>query len=216
MDVADSRKTSSFIPFSTFEPERFPTFFAHHTKTRVCSVKQHVTVVLTLLLIVVFVSGCDTIEEPGTRPVLDHDVTLRFEIDQSAFEAGEELTVQSSNSIDLEGRLQGFSKGEIFSANITEVELELLSPPGTNLQPLVSSASVALTASGLNPVQVASDNSMPANFRKSLQSVTGSDVGSYLAASSFRGRLTLNAAGPASDDVVFLVHVSFRITFEAI
>lgn len=178
--------------------------------------KQLVTVLLPLTLMLAFVSGCDTIEDSGTRPVLDEEVTLRFEIDASAFEAGEDLTVQSANEIDLEGRLEGFAKGEIFSASVTEVELELLSPPGTNLQPLVNSATVFLTASGLNAVQIGSDSSMPANFRKSLQTIATGDVGSYLAASSFRGRLGLNAGAAAPDDVVFLVHVAFRITFESI
>jgi hypothetical protein len=180
--------------------------------------KRPRTILAAIVLFALFCSGCDEIVDGRTPIVLPtYETTATFRFSGGQIQQGQPFTVQSQESIDIDGFLRergGFSKADIRSAEVVSVRLGRRAPLIVRLNAF-ENARVSLTAQG-STILVAERASFGNVASENLDVRGGQSVAAVVRAPSFRVMLGFTPVTTTDSDYEMVVEIGLRITVEGI
>ena len=166
-----------------------------------------------MLLAFLPLAGCDT-ADGGNVFLSPRDVSFSFQTSGGSLSVGQPATVSSTGSVSLQGRLDGFSLGEIVAARVTGARIRRLSPLGESLGTLIQSAQVSVVAGSAQQVASGSGFNTTTPSAPTDLTTTGADVASILRQAEFSGRMALTPAKAV--DGIYEVTLTLAIEVEGL
>lgn len=181
------------------------------------------TVVRPLVLLGVFAAalllyGCDALVEGDDTLILQpKTVTFRFEFSSDDLTPGEAITVSAVQSADLGAALQGdgYTKDDVVSAQITEIQLRRVNPLQFNLGG-IDNVVLRLQSQGVSSVSVGSIGDPPSSNSANMQVGPTRNVAQFVRQSSFTATLEFVPTGLPADDYVLETRVELSIEVEGV
>lgn len=170
-----------------------------------------------IVVAAVVLHGCDTLLDDGETIVLQpKEVTFRFEFSGDDLTAGQPVTVQSTQSIDLTSELQkdGYGKDEVVSAQVSSIQLRRVNPISFSLSSL-SDFSLTIVGSSSGSTRIGSLATLPSGNSASLNLGTRA-VESFVRQPSFRAVAEFTPGQLPAGDYVLTATVELRIEIEAL
>lgn len=160
-------------------------------------------------------AGCDAVAlDNGETVILRPTATFSFDFQVNAPQPS--LTIAANNQVDISGQLENFTKDEIVNATVTRVTLTRIQPAGRDLNELMETVALALTASGASNARVAAASALPADNEAAL-SVISAAVTSHVKAPRFGASLSFeDLAAPNNGIYRFDVTVELRVELEGV
>lgn len=178
------------------------------------AMQKYLAMCCVFVLAALVLSACDTVG-PGTI-TLQKDLDFRFEFSTSGTDAGEELDINASGSINFDDVLaaEGFSKGDIIRVEVRSVQLDRIAPPGTMLD-VFERLAFSVTASG-STVPTIAEIEDPPSSRDADLSLRVTDITQAVRQPTFRGRLTVVPRSSDAEEYVLTATIDLAVEVEGV
>lgn len=173
------------------------------------------SLIIAAVLAALVFYGCDTLlDDSETISLPPKSVTFRFEFSGEDVTAGQQVSVESINSVDMTAALDGdgYEKNEVVSAVVSSAVLRRVNPISFSLSSL-SDFSLGLRGSTSGSTSVASLGTLP-NGNSATLNLGTREVQSFVRQSSFSAVAQFTPGQLPDGDYVLTVTLELRIGVE--